>query len=73
MYFIAKLEQGLDRKAVIEYLPMQPGDVPATYADTTRLRDWVGFAPATPLADGLAAFRDWYNSWLLNSPPPLTT
>jgi UDP-glucuronate 4-epimerase len=69
MDFIATLEQVLGRKAVIEFLPMQPGDVPATYADTTRLRDWVGFAPATPLADGLAAFRDWYNSWSLNSPP----
>ena len=69
MDFIATLEQVLGRKAVIEFLPMQPGDVPATYADTNRLRDWVGFAPATRLADGLAAFSDWYNSWSLNSPP----
>jgi UDP-glucuronate 4-epimerase len=69
MDFIATLEKVLGRKAVIEFLPMQPGDVPATYADTARLRDWVGFAPATPLAEGLAAFRDWYNSWSLNSPP----
>jgi len=68
MDFIATLERVLDRKAAIQFLPMQPGDVPATYADTTRLRDWVGFAPATPLAEGLAAFRDWYNSWSLNSP-----
>jgi UDP-glucuronate 4-epimerase len=67
--FIATLEQVLGRKARIEYLPMQPGDVPATYADTERLRDWVGFAPATPLAQGLAAFRDWYNSWSHNHPP----
>jgi UDP-glucuronate 4-epimerase len=66
--FIATLEGVLDRKARIEYLPMQPGDVPATYADTERLRDWVGFAPATPLAKGLAAFRDWYNSRSHNHP-----
>jgi UDP-glucuronate 4-epimerase len=66
--FIATLEQVLGRKAVIQYMPMQPGDVPATYADTTLLHDWVGFAPATPLVQGLAAFRDWYNSWSHNPP-----
>ena len=67
MDFIATLEQVLGRKAVIDYLPMQPGDVPATYADTDRLRAWVGFAPATPLADGLLAFANWYNRWSTNS------
>jgi UDP-glucuronate 4-epimerase len=67
MDFIATLEQVLGRKAVIDFLPMQPGDVPATYADTERLRDWVGFAPATPLADGLLAFSNWYNRWSNNS------
>jgi UDP-glucuronate 4-epimerase len=66
MDFIATLEQVLGRKAAIEFQPMQPGDVPATYADTDRLRDWVGFAPATALADGLARFRDWYNPWSHN-------
>jgi UDP-glucuronate 4-epimerase len=67
MDFIATLEQVLGRKAVIDFLPMQPGDVPATYADTDRLRAWVGFAPATPLADGLLAFANWYNRWSNNS------
>jgi UDP-glucuronate 4-epimerase len=67
MDFIATLEQALGRKAVIDFLPMQPGDVPATYADTERLRAWVGFAPATPLADGLLAFTHWYNRWSNNS------
>ncbi|MBK4734289.1 NAD-dependent epimerase/dehydratase family protein [Noviherbaspirillum pedocola] len=66
--FIATLEDVLDRKASIDWQPMQPGDVPATYADTDRLRDWVGFAPSTPLAKGLAAFRDWYNSRSHNPP-----
>jgi UDP-glucuronate 4-epimerase len=69
--FIAMLEAVLGREARVEYLPMQPGDVPATYADTERLRDWVGFAPATPLAEGLAAFRDWYNSRSHNPPSSL--
>jgi UDP-glucuronate 4-epimerase len=39
---------------------MQPGDVPATWADTAALRQWIGFAPATPLAAGIARFVDWY-------------
>jgi UDP-glucuronate 4-epimerase len=67
MDFIATLEDVLGKKATINFLPMQPGDVPATYADTDRLRDWVGFAPATPLADGLLAFSNWYNRWSNNS------
>ncbi|HZW12032.1 MAG TPA: NAD-dependent epimerase/dehydratase family protein [Noviherbaspirillum sp.] len=63
MDFIATLEQVLGRKANIEFLPMQPGDVTATYAETSRLHDWVGFAPATPLDKGLAVFGDWYRTW----------
>jgi UDP-glucuronate 4-epimerase len=63
MDFINTLERVLNVKANIEFLPMQAGDVPATYADTTRLREWVDFAPATPLEHGLTQFRDWYNAW----------
>jgi UDP-glucuronate 4-epimerase len=63
MDFIASLEKVLEVKAKLEFLPMQPGDVPATYANTQRLQDWVGFAPATPLELGLARFRDWYREW----------
>jgi UDP-glucuronate 4-epimerase len=63
MDFINTLERVLDVKANIEFLPMQAGDVPATYADTARLREWVDFAPATPLEHGLTQFRDWYNAW----------
>lgn len=62
--FIAALEEVLGVQARIELLPMQPGDVPMTYADTSRLRDWVGFAPATPLRDGLRHFRDWLLGWM---------
>jgi UDP-glucuronate 4-epimerase len=64
MDFIATLERVLGVKANIEFLPMQAGDVPATYADTTKLREWVDFAPATSLEHGLSQFRDWYNAWL---------
>ena len=42
---------------------MQPGDVPATYADVRALQDWVGFAPATPLAEGIGRFVQWYRGY----------
>jgi UDP-glucuronate 4-epimerase len=61
--FIAELERLLGRKAVKEYLPLQPGDVPETYAAIERLAAATGFAPATPLAVGLAKFVDWYRSY----------
>ncbi len=62
--FIAALEDVLGVRARIAFLPMQPGDVPVTYADTGKLREWVGFAPATPLQDGLRRFREWLVAWL---------
>lgn len=61
--FIRTLERVLDVRADIEFLPMQPGDVPATYADTDRLRQWVDFAPSTSLEDGLGQFAKWYRRW----------
>ncbi len=62
--FIAALEEAVGIKARIRFLPMQPGDVPMTCADTGKLRDWVGFAPATPLQDGLRHFRAWLVAWM---------
>jgi len=61
--FIATLERLLGKKAVRDYRDMQPGDVPATYASIDRLRDATGFAPSTPLADGLAKFVAWYRAY----------
>ena len=61
--YIALLERVLGREAKKELKPMQPGDVPATYADTRALREAVGFAPATPLAEGLARFADWFRRY----------
>jgi len=61
--FIATLERLLGRTAIKEYAPMQPGDVPATYAAIDRLAALTGFAPHTPLAEGLARFVAWYREY----------
>ncbi|HTT46429.1 MAG TPA: NAD-dependent epimerase [Pseudolabrys sp.] len=57
------LEQALGKKAVRELLPMQPGDVPATYADVDDLMRDVGFKPSTPIAEGIARFVAWYKEY----------
>ena len=61
--FITTLEQLLGQKAIRDYQPMQAGDVPATYASIDRLRAATGFAPSTPLAQGLARFVEWYRGY----------
>jgi len=58
--FIGALESALGRPADKNYLPMQPGDVPATAADTDALHAWIGFRPHTPVADGVKRFAQWY-------------
>ena len=63
MDFIGCIEQRLGRRAEKRMLPMQPGDVPATYADTSALRQWIDFAPSTPLSEGIARFVDWYRDY----------
>jgi UDP-glucuronate 4-epimerase len=63
MDFIEATEAACGREAVKQYLPMQDGDVPVTYADTARLRAAVGFSPDTPLRDGMQAFVDWYRDY----------
>jgi len=63
--YIALMEKALGGKAVKKMKPMQPGDVPATYADTRALQALTGFAPATPLAEGLARFAAWFKSYRL--------
>jgi UDP-glucuronate 4-epimerase len=60
MDFIQTLERLLDKKANIEFLPMQPGDVQATFADVDDLKQAVGFNPSTSIEDGLREFVDWY-------------
>ena len=61
--FITELERLLGRKAVKEYLPLQQGDVRATYASIERLKEATGFAPKTTLREGLAAFVEWYRAY----------
>jgi len=61
--YIATLERALGRKATLEMKPMQPGDVKATYADTTALARAVGFAPSTPLEAGLARLAEWFKAY----------
>lgn len=74
--FVDILQQELVRAGVLpadydfeahkELVPMQPGDVPVTYADTTPLEQDFGFRPATPLRDGLRAFAEWYKIYMSN-------
>ena len=61
--FIGLLEALLGRRALRNERPMQPGDVKATYASIERLQRDTGFAPTTPLTDGLARFVDWYRRY----------
>lgn len=63
MVFIEALENALGKKATKNMLPMQAGDVLATYADTADLRKAVGFAPCTPLNEGVIKFADWYRAY----------
>lgn len=59
---IQALEAALGRKAILDLQPMQPGDVRATHADTSALRAAVGYAPSTPLRDGVRQFVAWYRA-----------
>jgi UDP-glucuronate 4-epimerase len=61
--YIACIEDAVGRKATKNLLPLQDGDVPATYADVDALRDWVGFTPATEIRTGVQRFVDWYRSY----------
>lgn len=63
MDYIAALETSLGREAKKNFLPMQPGDVPATAASTAELEKWVDFNPSTPVALGVERFVDWYKSY----------
>jgi len=63
MSYIALLEQALGKKAIIEMLPMQAGDVPDTYADISDLARDLGYAPTTPIDQGISQFIDWYNDY----------
>jgi len=59
---IGLLERSLDMSAVIDRQPMQPGDVPITFADITRSRELLGYNPTTKIADGIPKFVEWFRS-----------
>jgi UDP-glucuronate 4-epimerase len=61
--FIAALEAALGREAIREPVPAQPGDVPDTFADSARLARAINWRPATPIAEGVRRFADWFREW----------
>ena len=63
MDFIACIEDALGVKAQKNLLPLQDGDVPATYADVDALTEWTGFAPATDIRSGIGRFVAWYRDY----------
>lgn len=63
MDYVSALEKALGREARKNFLPMQAGDVLATFADVDALDEWVGFRPGTPVAQGVQRFADWYKSY----------
>ena len=62
-HLIATLEDALGTQAIKDYLPMQAGDVPATYADVQDLEEAVGFKPATPIEEGVKRFVAWFRQY----------
>jgi len=63
MTFIATIEDAMGKKAEKNFLPMQDGDVVATYADIDDLKSAVGFTPSTPLKVGIGKFVQWYKEY----------
>jgi UDP-glucuronate 4-epimerase len=63
MEYISALEEALGITAIKEFRRMQPGDVPATAADTAALEAWTGFKPNTPVREGVARFVAWYHAF----------
>ncbi|MFC7396685.1 NAD-dependent epimerase/dehydratase family protein [Chelatococcus sp. GCM10030263] len=61
--FVEAIEKAVGRKAIRNYLPMQAGDVPSTFADTGLLERLTGFRPATPVEVGVARFVTWYRDY----------
>jgi UDP-glucuronate 4-epimerase len=63
MHVVALLEKEFGRTAIKEMLPMQPGDVEATYADIAELERDIGFRPSTTIDEGVARFAKWYREY----------
>ena len=63
MSFIEAIEDAVGVKAEKNFMPLQDGDVPATYANTDELNAWTGFKPETPVREGVGRFVEWYRSY----------
>jgi len=63
LHYVAVLEQAIGRKAIVEFAPMQPGDVRETYADITAIASDFGFAPTTPIEVGVPRFVEWFRAY----------
>jgi nucleoside-diphosphate-sugar epimerase len=65
---IAGIAEAMDIEPEIEQLPTQPGDVKRTYADISKARDLLGYAPDTPIDEGLQTFADWVTDYYADRP-----
>ena len=63
MKFVKAIEEATEKKAIINFMEMQPGDVQSTYADSTALVQRTGIAPSTSIRDGVASFVTWYRRY----------
>ena len=63
MTYIETLEENLGRQSIKNFLPLQQGDVPASDADTSELKAATGFAPSTPVTEGIRRFVEWYRAY----------
>jgi adenylate cyclase len=63
MKYINNLENALGKKAIINFLPLQPGDISNTYADISALKENFNYAPSTPVAEGVNNFVNWYKEY----------
>ena len=61
--FVEAIEDATGRKAIRNYMEMQKGDVPATWADASLLRNLTGYAPQTDVREGVRAFVAWYREY----------
>jgi UDP-glucuronate 4-epimerase len=61
--FIDCIEEALGKQSVKDFLPLQDGDVPETYADTDALNQWVGFVPNTEIKQGIEKYVGWYKQY----------
>ena len=68
MEYVTALEETLGRRAIHELLPLQPGDVPDTFADVSKLEHSIGYKPRTPVREGVASFVEWYRDIMSEVP-----